>query len=465
MLIEDKKSEAPNLPGLGRNLNEILGRIEEKTGQKIDAYHIAPFKPNSTCAKQGDPFYTLFVSTTDGGDEFIVKCSSKESARRGQRMQGLVARHLQSISPLVLDGPLMTADSGRYVITAARALESSLADAAFQYAAPNWPEQWNGRETRGFGFDKILAEMTRHLYMKGPSIIPELLEQERGESVTFLGYQKLMKRLDRFENSEQFVKHYRKVRNDVFKDAPLTVIHGDLHPGNIFTEVPLWKNTGAPVFHLPLLYGPDNRPIHETKLIDWEDMQLGLAYQDWFYLSVIGDVEKSSSCKELTGQVMHDQLRAWIAVDWRQRNDLAQMIAEHEHKAGSGLMLGETARPLMTARQMILIEFETYTSLALRYLSGLENGIFARDKHDDVLASCKYLIDGAIASLVKFDEEAEFDKKAKMNLKGRFEHLMRHNSCLYVLDDLPSDAQRSIYYAHARQLSYSREEDAPKKKN
>ncbi|RMF54586.1 hypothetical protein D6745_04750 [Candidatus Woesearchaeota archaeon] len=174
--------------------------------------------------------------------------------------------------------------------------------------------------------DNHLVETSKHLlekYKSHKSLI-NLIKSPQGKK-----YEHFTNMLD---------SEFRKL----FESAETTLIHGDLHQGNIIIN--------------------DN--LH---IIDWDTAQLGIPYYDFFYLAVITDFDRSQSFEQVRDQFV---------------------------KLQSEIM------PDINQQQLKMIEFETYLLMLERYYK-TRKFIKADHKHE-LLRSCKYLLERARKSLQEY---------------------------------------------------------------
>ena len=169
---------------------------------------------------------------------------------------------------------------------------------------------------------------------------------------------------------------------------PKTIIHGDLHQGNV-------------------LVNGDN-----THIIDWDSAQIGIPYQDFMLFSVVSDFEK------------HPEYEAT-------KNRFIERQSE--------------ISPGFTEKHQKMIEFETYTSALKRYYRAVQKKEIINEYKQNMLQSCKYLLEKSKETLREYSqlvENDELEKAFKLYAEKKF------NKKGAKLDNIEYNSMASISYAH-----------------
>ncbi len=141
---------------------------------------------------------------------------------------------------------------------------------------------------------------------------------------------------------KRFIERYDTIRAAGFKGAGYTLIHGDLNPDNAFS-------TGD--------------------VIDWDEGQLGMPYQDLYYFSVISGFERAEEYQEQRKRFLERH---------------AQTLPISEQQAAH-------------------FEFETNLRLLLRYNSAISN-MDTKEKREQMADACRYLLEGCRRKISRIEE-------------------------------------------------------------
>lgn len=173
-------------------------------------------------------------------------------------------------------------------------------------------------------------------------------------------HDKLISKLN--EGNGEFIKKYDEIYKLNF-DSKLkkSIIHGDLHQGNIIV-----KN------------------LKEQYIIDWDNLEIGIPYQDFVHYTVLSDLINSVHYNKIKDNFLHFQDNIIGNID---------------------------------KSKLSLIEFDTYLSLLNRYYSLLDENIVQKNEllEGKVLLGCKYLDKLARSSLTEYSIQ-----DANLTLKGLY---------------------------------------------
>ncbi len=145
---------------------------------------------------------------------------------------------------------------------------------------------------------------------------------------------------------KDFARRLRLAHLHTFNGIPLTIVHGDLHQGNIIET-----RKGS------------------VKIIDWDNAAFGVPYEDFFHFAVISDFERSTDFEK--------ERTAFVKAQEKQ-----------------GIHLSE--------EHLKLIEFETYLSLFARYQHAIVNEEINEEFWENMHTSCRYLLEGARKSVTQY---------------------------------------------------------------
>ncbi len=198
---------------------------------------------------------------------------------------------------------------------------------------------------------------------------------------------KLLKTLKGFCGDEdEFVNDWWATRRSEFEGAPLTLIHGDLHQGNVILG-------------------------DETHIFDWDNAQKNIPYQDFINLSVFTDLDKASD---------YEQIRE----DFKKRQ--AEMFPE------------------ITEEQMKITEFETYMGWAERFGRETLSGQIRPVDREHMLSTSKYLLEKSRRALEEYAEMT-----GRYDLVGKYNSFIGRSSVLSEVDKTEFNPMASVGYAHS----------------
>ncbi|GEM_PF-4289883 len=203
---------------------------------------------------------------------------------------------------------------------------------------------------------------------------PELVESqiESNEELRmvpkFAAHETLVSKLG---HEDDFVASLSGEFYKAFEDVPLTLIHGDFHPGNLIVRKELGYNYTIGCGCFGFSRYPDFDKTPKTCIIDWGNAQLGVPYQDFFKLAVLGGFNHAKG---------FDRLR--------------EQFVDNQRKFTPGI----------TELQLKLIEFETYLNLLDKFF-GFLNGESIGDRETHMRYACSQIYQSANESLEGYVRE------------------------------------------------------------
>tara|TARA_Y100000310_G_C20688645_1_gene820738 strand:- start:1044 stop:2636 length:1593 start_codon:yes stop_codon:yes gene_type:complete len=194
-------------------------------------------------------------------------------------------------------------------------------------------------------------------------------------------YIQVANKIQNSPEGKDFLNTYHPMRFTSLEKTPRVLIHSDLHPDNAYS-------TG--------------------KVIDWEGLQLGVPYQDFFFFSVLSNLEQSSS-----------------------------YAAEKE----KFLKKNAEASPINSQSQSH-IEFETYLRLLKRFdktKSQIKDGEHKATLDD----ACGYLLKKCYSSLQSLEEQTQTNDLVK-----KFDAYVKSEDSLQEIVSHNVPEKVDIYQAH-----------------
>jgi len=202
----------------------------------------------------------------------------------------------------------------------------------------------------------------------------------------FIQVKKLFKRLDDIcGESDEFVNVLAAITNEEFENVPLTLIHGDMHQGNVILG-------------------------DETYIIDWDNAQQGIPYQDFINFAIFTDLDKSSSYEEIKEKFKKRQ---------------AEIL------------------PGVTEELMVITEFQTYMGWALRFGQETLSGNIKPVDKEHMLSTSKYLLQKSREAIGKYAEMS-----GKYEIIGEYENFIERTEILNEVDKVDFNPMASVGYAH-----------------
>tara|TARA_Y100000034_G_C6907887_1_gene421900 strand:+ start:2935 stop:4740 length:1806 start_codon:yes stop_codon:yes gene_type:complete len=215
------------------------------------------------------------------------------------------------------------------------------------------------------------------------------LVEENGNFKRFKFHNDLINNLRNNKNND-FANDLEAEYESIFRDSQVRLIHGDLHQGNIM------------------------KSKEKTHIIDWDSVQLGIPYQDFFHFSVISDFEKSFTYNEVKNKFLDKQ---------------SEIL------------------PTLKKEHLKLIEFETYLSLLNRYYKAVKDKKIIPEFRENMLLSCKYLFEKSKNTL---------DEYAKLINDNKILELYNNFSIqkFKKLEKIAFNPNASISYSHTVNHKY-----------
>jgi len=184
--------------------------------------------------------------------------------------------------------------------------------------------------------------------------------------------------------------HLLESFSDVFSTPKMPLIHGDLHQGNI-------------------LIGNDGK-IH---IIDWDNATLGVPYQDLLHLGILTDFDRYGT---------YGQMQEFWYSEKSYKGIPSEILAFHYRH----------------------IEFQTYLSLLARYYDDVAQYKVPTEFHENILRSCRYLLQRTMHSFLKYSEMYPSEHQEQINVTVGLGLMKRFP----LLADISLDPEASVAYAH-----------------
>ena len=191
------------------------------------------------------------------------------------------------------------------------------------------------------------------------------------------------------DKKDDFVGVLGYAYKEFIKPLPKTLIHGDLHQGNILIGDKNW-------------------------IIDWDNSQLGVPYHDFFHYAIHTDLISDPNYEQIKSDFLE-----------RQEQRLGKIPDVSLH----------------------LIETEISLAMLNRYYSAVTENKITEEYHDNLLHVCKKLENIAKNSWRKCLETSPANLEAENDFNKSYDSYVRNNYSL--LDSITLDLNRSIAYAHS----------------
>ncbi len=203
-----------------------------------------------------------------------------------------------------------------------------------------------------------------------------------------------IKHMDRiFDNlvdkEEPFLQILQHAYEELIEPLPKTLIHGDLHQGNIKIGDKNW-------------------------IIDWDNAQLGIPYHDFFHYAIHTDLISDSNYEELRTIFLEKQ----------------------EQRLGK-----------IPDASLHYIETEMSLAMLNRYYTAVTEGKVREEFHDYLFHVCKRLEDISKKSWSKCLETSSANSEENCHYKKLYDSFIQNN--YPNLDSIVFDEGRSISYAHS----------------